>query len=204
MKAGENRAGETVPVRTAAKQVRQAAPKAVAAAAPVAAAKPAKNAPQAAGRPLAGQRLAGRRLARRRRPSRPGPAPERRHREGERRRRPSRGCRSPRSTPTRCGCPGRGKDTLLRLPESGAGGCARPSCGLAGESLPGRRRRLGLVTRHPLVVGHPVDDLPRLLLADRRRPRAAAASWYQRLRQFRQKPARFIRSMFCTSVRARR
>ena len=35
-------------------------------------------------------------------------------------------------------------------------------------------------------------------------PFASAASRYQRLRQLRQKPARFIRSMFCTSVRSRR
>ena len=35
-------------------------------------------------------------------------------------------------------------------------------------------------------------------------PRASAASRYQRLRQFRQKPARFMRSMFCTSLRSRR
>ena len=35
-------------------------------------------------------------------------------------------------------------------------------------------------------------------------PCASAASRYQRLRQLRQKPARFIRSMFCTSVRSRR
>src|SRR3712207_2071683 len=35
-------------------------------------------------------------------------------------------------------------------------------------------------------------------------PRSSAPSRYQRLRQFRQNPARFIMSMFCTSVRARR
>src|ERR1700744_3698501 len=35
-------------------------------------------------------------------------------------------------------------------------------------------------------------------------PRSPAASRYQRLRQLRQKPARFIMSMFCTSVRSRR
>ena len=35
-------------------------------------------------------------------------------------------------------------------------------------------------------------------------PRASAASFIQLDRQLRQKPARFIRSMFCTSVRARR
>ena len=35
-------------------------------------------------------------------------------------------------------------------------------------------------------------------------PRSSAASRYQRDRQLRQKPARFIRSIFCTSVRSRR
>src|ERR671910_3134511 len=35
-------------------------------------------------------------------------------------------------------------------------------------------------------------------------PAAFAASRYQLDRQLRQKPARFIRSMFCTSVRSRR
>src|SRR4029077_14012473 len=35
-------------------------------------------------------------------------------------------------------------------------------------------------------------------------PRVPAASRYQRDRQLRQKPARFIRSRFCTSVRSRR
>src|SRR5262249_16203864 len=35
-------------------------------------------------------------------------------------------------------------------------------------------------------------------------PLASAASFIQLPRQLRQKPARFIRSMFCTSVRARR
>ena len=37
-----------------------------------------------------------------------------------------------------------------------------------------------------------------------RYPASSAASRYQRLRQFRQNPARFIMSMFCTSVRSRR
>ena len=36
------------------------------------------------------------------------------------------------------------------------------------------------------------------------RPWPLAASWYQLARQLRQKPARFIRSMFCTSLRSRR
>ena len=55
----------------------------------------------------------------------------------------------------------------------------------------------------PLLVGHAVDSVPALLLGQGQ-ARASAASFSQFDRQLRQKPARFMRSMFCTSVRSRR
>ena len=65
------------------------------------------------------------------------------------------------------------------------------------------RRGLGLVLRLPRPVGHAVDDLARLVVGQSR-PRSPAAARYHFERQLRQKPARFIRSMFCTSGCARR
>ena len=69
------------------------------------------------------------------------------------------------------------------------------------RTRPALGARLLLVLGLPLLVGHAVDDLAGAVLGERRRPCSAAASWYQLERQLRQKPARFMRSMFCTSVR---
>src|SRR6516165_12571756 len=60
-----------------------------------------------------------------------------------------------------------------------------------------------LVFLAPFVIGHAVDDLPRSG-SESARPRSSASARYHFDRQFRQKPARFIRSMFWTSVRSRR
>ena len=60
-----------------------------------------------------------------------------------------------------------------------------------------------LKLRLPGLIGHAVDGLAALVLADAT-PLASASSFIQLDRQLRQKPARFIRSMFWTSVRLRR
>jgi len=78
-----------------------------------------------------------------------------------------------------------------------------PSGGRLGEISLRLRRRFGLVALLPFLVGHAVDDLARRILA-KGNAVSAAASWYQLDRQLRQNPARFMRSMFCTSVRSRK
>ena len=65
------------------------------------------------------------------------------------------------------------------------------------------RRRLGLVSGFPLGIGHAVDDLARLLVGEIQAALRGAAR-YHFDRQLRQKPARFMRSMFCTSGWARK
>ena len=80
-----------------------------------------------------------------------------------------------------------------------------PSMGRAALVEGGEFRRLGLVlvARLPFLVGHAVDLRPAVLLG-KGTPRSSAASLSQFERQLRQKPARFIKSMFWTSVRSRR